>query len=409
MLGLVSAKPAAGAGLGTFADESSRLILKVSSNIIATDVKMIDVDLDGDLDVYVSRGDLAGGTQGGAVSNLLFLNDGSGTFTKGPNASPKGDWPDTHFADVTSDGFVDAVVSGNVSIERLLVFNPLRGKFADRTRFMPPNQPEDVTIESQFFDANGDGLLDIITANEDPFVIPGAQNRLYLNTGSADRPRYVDATSNLPAILDDSSGFCIGDFRGVGIQDAITVNNGPNVYLKNDGTGHFTDETSTRLPGQPTNMDSGRDCEVADFDGDGDPDVMFAISRQDQGPVLWLNNGSGVFTDVSSTNVPLATRSAQDLEVCDLDGDGDPDVIEGDSGAVLNPPTDHKFAGAQNRILLNDGSGHFTDVTSSVLPSVVDATFSVACGDITGDGRPDLVVSNADGEPMKVYVQQPAT
>jgi hypothetical protein len=270
---------------------------------------------------------------------------------------------------------------------------------------MPPGQPADVTIESDLFDADGDGDLDIITANEDPFVNPGAQNRLYLNNG---RGRFTDATANLPVILDDTSAFAIADFDRDGDNDVISVNDGPFFYLENDGTGEFTDDTANHLPLQPTNRDSGRDAVVHDFDGDGDLDVMFAISRADFGPLLWLNDGAGVFTDVSTTNVPLANLSAQDLEACDIDGDGDMDVIEANTGRILSPPANHLFEGARERILVNDGAGTFADVSAGHIPSLLDSSFAVACGDITGDGLNDLIVANGKGEPMRVFVQQPA-
>jgi hypothetical protein len=403
--------------LGVFADMSFLVPFTPANDTIATDVGMYDFDLDGDLDLFVTLGDLAGG----ARTVKLFRNNGSGTFSAGTTLGAAGrkgsgglaDFADVEFGDANGDGRQDLLLSVNLGIERLMLLttgstskNGTAGSvgFSDRTTLLlPPNQPADVTIESRFFDSDGDGDLDIITANEDPFRGLGAQNRLYLNDGTG---RFTDATANLPAMLDQSSAFAIGDFDGDGDQDVITVNNGPFVYLQNDGTGHFTDESLSHVPlGQSPTRDSGRDAVVADLEGDLDLDVIFAISRSDEGPLLWRNNGLGVFTDESSTNVPLASRSAQGVEGCDLEGDGDLDIIEANSGAVLFPPTDHKFAGAQDRILVNDGLGFFTDVTEGHLPPVVDSTFFIACGDITGDGRLDLVAANGKGEPLRVYVQ----
>ena len=404
MILIVGAIPAARAthdpAMGVFVDQSFRVPFDPDRDTLATDVEFLDLDLDGDRDLYVTRGDLSGGPR----VNVMFSNDGAGTFTSVVGASPvMADFTDVDFADVNGDGRVDAVLSVNLGIERLFFFGARKGGglgFTNQAKRMPPGQPADVTIESQFFDADGDRDLDIITANEDPFTAPGAQNRLYLNNGT----RFVDATANLPAILDDSSAFAIGDFDEDGDQDVITVNSGPFVYLDNDGTGHFSDQSSAHLPPQPTTQDSGRDAVVEDFDGDGDLDAIFAISRGDTGPLFLMNDGTGVFTNASA-NLPQAARGAQDVEACDIEGDGDLDVIEADSGRVLQPPTDHRFEGAQNRILVNDGSGHFIDVTAQHLPSVIDSSFSVACGDLTGDGRADLVVANGKGEPLRVYVQ----
>jgi VCBS repeat protein len=399
--------------MGVFADESFRVPFLPASDTIATDVELIDFDRDGDLDLYVTRGDLAGGPR----ANVRFNNDGTGTYTSvGGTGSIQADYTDADFGDINGDTRLDGILSVNLGPERVIVWSvTAKGGstgFKDVTSggkaagAMPPNQPRDVTIESQFFDADRDGDLDIMTFNEDPFrVADGAQNRLYFNNGGG---RFSDQTATrMPAILDQSSAGAIGDFDADGDSDVIVVNNGPFVYLQNDGTGTFSDQTATHLPAQPSDADSGRDAAVADFDADGDLDVVFAISRAEKGPRLWLNIGAGIFVDASETNLPLATRSAQDVEACDLEGDGDLDIIEGNSGRVLLPPTDHRFEGAQERILVNDGFGHFTDVTADHLPAVTDATFSVACGDINGDGRPDLITANGKGEPMRVYVQGP--
>jgi hypothetical protein len=285
----------------------------------------------------------------------------------------------------------------------LWIWNSVRGRFQDRSRGLPPSQPADVTIESRFFDADADGDLDIITAVEDPFVAPGAQNRLYLNNGAG---RFVDVTdTHMPAILADASAIGIGDFDGDGDLDAISINAGQDLYLQNDGTGHFSDQTASHLPVEPGNADSGRDVVEADFDSDGDLDLFLAISRQDRGPALWLNDGAGHFTDASAIRLPIQAMSAQDVEGCDIEGDGDLDIVLSDSGAVLNPPTDHRFLGAVNHVYVNDGTGRFTDVGATVLPPHAESTFSIACGDLDRDGDLDLVAANGKGEPIRVYVQ----
>ena len=400
--GLVATAPVSAqhdAALGAFADESFRIPLAPSSTTIVTDVEMNDYDRDGDLDLFIAKGDLAGGPR---LAQIL-RNNGSGVFSVLNLTKAQADHTDVELGNVNGDARVDLVLSTNLGVERLFVgvTSAKSGGISFQQRPMPPGQPADVTIESQLFDADGDGDQDIITANEDPFVPAGAQNRLYLNDGTG---VFTDRTTNLPAILDDSSAFAIADFDVDGDRDVITVNDGPFIHLVNDGAASFTRVND--LPELLRTMDSGRDAVVDDLDLDGDLDVMFAISRADSGPVLWLNDGTGSFADASATNVPLGVNGAQDLESCDIDSDGDTDVIEANAGRVLDPPQDHRFVGAQDRLLINDG-GTFTDVTATHLPPVLDASFSIACGDINGDGLRDLVVANGKGESMRVYVQQP--
>jgi hypothetical protein len=391
----------AGADPDVFVDESFRAVFTPDAGTLATDAELVDPDGDGDLDLIVARG----GLDGVQDSTMLGLvNDGSGVLgTSRLAPTLLGDYTDIEFGDVDGDGLLDAVVSVSLGVERLWVWNATRGRFQDRTRRMPSGQPADVTIEARLFDADGDLDLDIVTAVEDPFTAPGAQNRLYLNNGSG---RFTDVTAtHLPAILDDSSAIGIGDFDADGDLDAVSVNAGQDVYLDNDGTGVFTELTATNLPVEPANADSGRDVVEADVDADGDLDLFIAVSRQDRGPALWLNDGTGRFTDASASNLSTEPMSAQDVEGCDIEGDGDLDIVLSDSGAVLNPPQDHLFVGAPNHIYVNDGLGHFTDVSASVLPQDAESTFSMACGDIDGDSDMDLVAANGKGEPLRVYVQ----
>lgn len=123
-----------------------------------------------------------------------------------------------------------------------------------------------------------------------------------------------------------------------------------------------------------------------DFDGDDDPDLMYASGSTGSPPRLLLNNGLGTFTDVTGTNVPvLALRS---FCVCagDVDNDGDSDVVVNDGGT---------FSGtaAQSRLLLNNGSAVFTDVTATHLPADTYNSQDVTLFDYDGDYDIDITQS----------------
>lgn len=388
--------------MGVFVDESSRATFNPDPEALVTHVAPLDHDLDGDTDLFITIGN-ANGVQD--KRNSFLLNDGLGSLRRARAVAREvlSDYTHVAFGDLNGDARADAILSVNLAPERLLLFDPARNRWVDRTnRRIPANQPDDVTISSELFDADGDGDLDVVTAVEDPFVLPGAQNRLWLNDGAA---TFTDVTAtHMPAILDDSAAFAIGDFDSDGDLDVITVNAEADFYLENDGTGHFTDQTAGHLPPQPTNRNSGRDAVVADFDADGDLDVVFAISRSDEGPVLWLNDGAGIFTDATTGRIPVATLSTQAVAACDLEGDGDLDLVLANSGAVLIPPTDHLFAGAPERILVNNGAATFSDASDHI-PQNLDGSQTVACADFTGDGRLDIVVGNGKAEELKVYVQ----
>ncbi|NIS75166.1 MAG: VCBS repeat-containing protein, partial [Deltaproteobacteria bacterium] len=73
----------------------------------------------------------------------------------------------------------------------------------------------------------------------------------------------------------------------------------------------------------------------------------------------------------------------------DVEGDGDLDIIEGNSGQP-------------NRVWLNDGTGTFAD--SGQLLGSSDTT-SVALGDLDGDGDLDIVEGNF-GQPNRIWLNQ---
>jgi hypothetical protein len=86
---------------------------------------------------------------------------------------------------------------------------------------------------------------------------------------------------------------------------------------------------------------------------------------------------------VSAQISPNPTVDDNDSRFIDFDNDGDLDLLV----AAL---------GGADRIYRNNGTGTFTQVTTGVLPSVVDSSLDVKVGDVTGDGKPDIVTSQGE-------------
>ncbi|MBI3191862.1 MAG: VCBS repeat-containing protein, partial [Pedosphaera parvula] len=140
----------------------------------------------------------------------------------------------------------------------------------------------------------------------------------------------------------------------------------------NGGEGIFRDS------GQTLGGLSSRDVELGDLDGDGDLDawvVSDGVSR------VWSNNGAGVFTDGREQLQTNVTRVA----LGDVDGDGDLDAWLAISGGEFG-------LGAPNRVLLNDGTGKFTD-SGQALGNSYSA--DVKLGDLDGDRDLDAFVANS--------------
>ena len=103
--------------------------------------------------------------------------------------------------------------------------------------------------------------------------------------------------------------------------------------------------------------------EAFDADGDGDYDIMFTNGvgfSSAQGallPTLLINNGSAVFTDETATRIPVGfTQQGKGICACDIDQDGDQDVVF--ANGFFNQP----------RVLVNNGAGVFTDGTVARFP-----------------------------------------
>ncbi|MFT7536859.1 MAG: hypothetical protein ACI85K_002814, partial [Hyphomicrobiaceae bacterium] len=358
-------------------------------------VALADFDSDGDLDlVFANHEDRlhAGACVPScpgpiAERNRLYLNDGFGGFTDATvNQLPGGLDVTTALlaCDVTGDGH-DDVVFGNLDGRRLLI-NDGTASFHDYgmalVGAMPGavfNSPWDETHSIAIGDVDSDGSPDMVLGNGR--LGPGGssrfQNSLYLNDGFGG---YRQATAGrLPNDSDFTNVVAMADVDGDGDLDVITGNaqgfggGAQNRLLLNDGSGVFADETAAQMP---IDADVTHDLVVADIDGDGDVDLLFANDGTSR---LYRNQGNGFFVDATASLFAVAGGAAA-IACGDVDGDGDLDVALGDAG--------------QNRLLLNNGTGLFTEVTASQLPAHLDTTTALRFADVDGDGDLDLVIAN---------------
>jgi hypothetical protein len=175
----------------------------------------------------------------------------------------------------------------------------------------------------------------------------------------------------------DSHDVALGDLDGDGDLDAVVANhsNQAQTVWLNDGEGNFSAHPTTPSFG----AGSSGALELGDLDGDGDLDVL-VLNDLDQAQTVWLNDGTGAFTQLGSFGSGYSVGGA----LGDLDGDGDLDAV------VAN-----REAQAET-VWLNDGAGNFSAHPTSPSFNAGTDSSAVALGDLDGDGDLDAVIANYD-------------
>lgn len=302
-----------------------------------------------------------------------------------PNNGAMGASMDVRAADLDGDGDMDIVLANEFQANTILL-NDGAGHFTNGTAGKLPQEihdSEDVAIA----DYDNDGDPDLVFCSEDDINLGWANvHEIYLNDGTGS---FTAASYQVPD--SESNAVIATDLNADGFPDLLFGNKGFNAALINnaDGTG-FTAEND-RVP--QVNRTT-QDLALADVDGDSDLDLF---EGNENGNLLHLNDGMGHFTNVTDTHLPqglnLETRKAT---FGDVDADGDLDLFL--SNVLFIPGKD-----PQNRLFLNDGTGHFTDATAAQLPTDSDHTIDAIFEDCDLDGDLDIVVANVFGAPIKLY------
>ncbi|MCU0748829.1 MAG: VCBS repeat-containing protein [Akkermansiaceae bacterium] len=220
-------------------------------------------------------------------------------------------------------------------------------------------------------DLDGDGDLDLFLARH------FAQCEVWFNNGAGsftNSEQYLGGFASRRALS-------LADLDADGDIDAVVPANAPehpNEIWLNNGSGIFSNS------GQNLGNQFTQGCKVADVNGDGHPDIAFANNSSN---TVWLNNGSGVFTLSPST---IGTLNTFDISFADLDGDSDLDAFVS-KGSI---------GGVPNEVWFNNGSGVFSNSGQSL---GMNYSFRTALTDVDGDGDIDAVVGNSAGETNQVW------
>jgi hypothetical protein len=420
--------------------------------IMAPGVALFDYDNDGDLDVFLVQSGALGDEPAGLQSKTrptskLFRNDlviradGSRTlrFTDVTGASgivTTGYGMGVAAGDFNNDGWIDLYLTKFDAPNQLLRNNG-NGTFTDVSKISGTDE-RSWSVSAAFVDYDRDGWLDLYVGNYlrydlarsgqcfGPSGAPGyctpdgfaaLPGRLYHNERNGTF-KDVSAASHIAREFGPALGVSTADFNGDGWIDIYVANDGKENQLwinRHDGTfdnAALAAGVALPISGKP---EGSMGVDAGDFDDDGDEDlVMTELAAE--GSNLYVNDGTGVFTDMSgpSTIGPSSLAfTGFGTGWLDFDNDGRLDLLAV-NGTVqiiesLRQAHDPHPLHQKKLLLHNVGNGRFEDVTSRAGAALAlsEVGRGVAFGDVDNDGDVDVLISNNNG-PVRLLINQAA-
>lgn len=334
----------------------------------------IDINNDNYEDIFISNG-----TSGGE-NNMMYLNNGDGTFTLIDNVINEDNTPSdgATCADYDNDGSIDVFVVNWYNDDNLLYLNDNIGGFSQiDTGFISTGGGYSET--ASWGDADQDGYVDLYVTNSGG----NKKNFLFKNHGNG----YFERILGQDIVNDAYYSRCVNwiDYDNDGDEDVFVTNenNQANNLYRNDGDFVFTKiETGILV----TDLKSSMSASWADFDNDGDFDVFVANYQQNN--KLYINDGEGNFSYSSGPwNSDIGCSFSSSFS--DYDNDGDLDLF------VTNGYCSDDLV---NYLYENNGDASFTKIEEGVIATDVGGSFGCAWGDYNNDGQLDLVVANWQDE-----------
>ncbi len=319
------------------------------------DVALGDLDGDGLLDIVtvsVSNTTILFGDGLGGVRDRLDIRMG-----RGPRSVALGD--------LNNDGLLDIVASSTSTATFSVILGVEPGVFAPERFYNAGIGTETFTLG----DVNEDGILDVVVVASEN----SAGGVVLVGDGAGAFSRFSNFT--LAGTI-GASAVILGDVNADGHLDVISVSGSQFTNAEDlvsvslgDGDGHFAAPERFSVGRLP------RSVALADFDGDGNVDIVTA--NNDAGTVsILLGNGEGVFnqrSDFGVANQPGAVALA------DVDGDGNVDIL---TANWWQPSV---------TVLRGDGAGAFD---GREFHEVGTMPLAVAIGDFNNDGEPDIITAN---------------
>ena len=358
-------------------------------------VSFNDVNQDNLLDIIYTN---AGGKY---MADVLYMNQGNNKFQDQATYRNIPDGGHTHAvvsADFDNDGDLDVFMSNqpvdkdNPAVGRNRLYrNDGNGNFNDMSDWAGISTEGLYSRGAIALDVNNDGNIDLFNVNwgitEDVYNLP---NELYINDGTGKMNRVhqgTDGPTDDP-VKHGRQGVTAADFDNDGDLDIyVCRRDAPNWLFVNDGTGHYTERASTLgVAGGATTRTHG--ATFVDIDNDGDLDLFlmnYSPSGSSALPYLnvYFNNGNGTFAD-NTMNYNIKV-SGYTTVFGDVDNDADLDMY-----LIRN---DEKQDNTTPKLYLNDGNGNLTYFREGGLEVPAHGARGASYGDIDNDGDIDFFIA----------------
>lgn len=270
-----------------------------------------DVDNDGDMDGFV--------VNWYNKNNLAYLNQGDGTFvqvTKGQWVNHAGYSETAAFGDYDNDGLVDLYVTNSAGNKRNFLYHN-EGDTTMANVTLGPHVTEATTSRNvSWVDMDSDGDVDLFVTNES-----NERNQVYRNDGDGVFTKLEDVALANDAFSTMSS--CWGDTDNDGDLDVFLANEGSkNQYFRNDGGFVFTPILTTDISEAIANSFS---CAMADIDNDADLDLFVTNAFKPNirlRNLMYINDGTGHFTQETTEAVTKDLGWSYGCAFGDYDNDG---------------------------------------------------------------------------------------